>query len=69
MFKQLALQWLKSNGYSTNEDLYFIRRSSKFNFPRTGVLIKKNTIFEIYWAETKPGVKEKKVKKVKIESI
>ena len=61
MFNEMARQWLHSNGYVMDENLYYIRETSKFNFPVTMKLIKKSSIFEIYWAETKPV--EVKVKK------
>ena len=47
MYLEFAKQWLKSNGYSTDMNLYIIRRVSKDNKPLEN-LVKKTNIFEIY---------------------
>jgi hypothetical protein len=67
MYLELAWQWLKSNGYIIHSDLYYIRKTDKHNLPVDMVAIHKNTIFEIYWAETK--IEEKKSKKVFVPDV
>lgn len=60
MYLELAKQWLKSNGYSTDLSLYHIRKAGK-NLPvYSGKLLHKTSSFEIYFLAEKRIPKEAK---------
>jgi hypothetical protein len=61
MYLELANQWLKSNGFDMNPNLYYIRKSSKTKSPVEMKAVHKSSVFEIYWAETKKVIQPPKV--------
>jgi hypothetical protein len=59
MYRELALQWLKSNGYSLDESLYLIRKTDKNNVPfADGKLLKRSNSFEVYLLNTPTVAKQ-----------
>jgi hypothetical protein len=53
MYLELAKQWLKSNGYSLDMRLYYIRKFIKGEPLYNDKLIQRSSSFEIYFAEPK----------------